>query len=79
MGEDLQADLDRLGATIDANVRRLAKSSGLSMTALAEAAGISRSHLYAVLDGSKTPRVDTLLRLARTLGVPVWVLLKPDG
>ena len=77
MDEKLRSELDALGATLDANVRRLAAAKDLSMSELAARTGISRSHLYAILDGSKTPRLDTLLRLARVLAVPTWRLLKP--
>lgn len=77
MQEELQRRLDVAGATLDANVRSRARRLGLSMTAIAASAGISRSHLYAILDGTKVPRLDTLMRISIALRTDVWVLLKP--
>lgn len=76
MQEDLQRQLDEAGAILDANVRARAKKLGLTMTGLAAATGITRSHLYAILDGAKMPRLDTLVRIAMALDTDVWRLLR---
>jgi transcriptional regulator with XRE-family HTH domain len=74
---ELQRRLDATGVVLDANVRARARRLGLSMASIATLSGISRSHLYAVLDGTKRPRLDTLLRIAIALDTEVWALLKP--
>ena len=76
MQDDLQQRLDETGAILDANVRTRAKKLGLTMTGLAAATGITRSHLYAILDGTKMPRLDTLVRIAVALDTDVWRLLQ---
>jgi transcriptional regulator with XRE-family HTH domain len=54
-----------------ANVRRLRAGRGLTQAELAEAAGLEPRSIRAV-EGAKTaPRLDTIVRLADALEVPI--------
>ena len=48
---------------------RLRTEKGLSQEQLSGLAGISRSHLAMIENGRKTPRLDTLWRLAEALDI----------
>ncbi|HEY2478524.1 MAG TPA: helix-turn-helix transcriptional regulator [Solirubrobacterales bacterium] len=48
---------------------------GLSQERLAARAGLSRDTIYKIEMGTRSPRLDTLLRLADTLGVDPCELL----
>lgn len=48
---------------------------GMTRAQLASAARLDRSQLWRIETGRAVPYVDTLGRLARALGVPVWALV----
>ncbi len=50
-------------------ISRLRVQKGLSQEAASGLAGISRSHLAMLESGRKTVRLDTLWRIAETLGI----------
>lgn len=52
------------------------EGQGITRAQLAKAAGIDRSQLWRIETGKATPYVDTLLRLANALRVPVSALLE---
>ena len=60
------------------NVYRLRKQRGLTQEQLAEAVGVRQPRIAEVERGDANPRLDTLAKLARALGVPVAGLLDPD-
>lgn len=56
-------------------LREAMKEKGMSAWSLAEACGIYRRAVYNWLAGTGTPRMRTLPKLARVLGVSVdWLL-----
>lgn len=70
---------DRLSARPDIAVRlrvevydRLAAAKGYT-TVVSQAAlhGLDRTHMYALKAGDNVPRLDTAMRIASDLGVPV--------
>jgi transcriptional regulator with XRE-family HTH domain len=54
-----------------ARVRELRKTAGLTQEALAGAAGMDRAFLVEIEAGRRNPSLDTIHRIADTLGVPV--------
>lgn len=60
------------------NVYRLRKHRGLTQEQLAKAVGVRQPRIAEVERGDANPRLDTLAKLARALGVPVAALLDPD-
>jgi len=61
------------------NLKRVRAESGLSQTELAKAAGISHSEIYRLEAGTREPRLGTLLKLGRALGVDGADLLEGLG
>lgn len=57
------------------NVEILRKQRGLSIQALADEIGMVRPQLSEILSGKNSPRLDTMERIARGLGVDVRELL----
>jgi transcriptional regulator with XRE-family HTH domain len=57
------------------NLRTARKRAGLSQEGLALAASIHRTEIGLLERGERTPRIDTVLKLAGTLGVPVAELI----
>lgn len=53
------------------NLLTARKRAGLSQEGLALAASIHRTEISLLERGERTPRIDTVLKLAGTLGVPV--------
>jgi len=56
-------------------VKRLRKARGLTQQALAVKAGVSLGYLARLEIGMHDPRLSTLQKLAKALGVPVGQLL----
>jgi len=64
--------------TIVANqIRERAAARGISMRTLAEKMETSRSHLSAVLEGTRSPTVSWLCRVAEALGCQPYDLMRP--
>jgi transcriptional regulator with XRE-family HTH domain len=61
------------------NVLALAGQRGLSINRLADSAGISRGALSHILRKEKSPRLETVERLAGALEVPVAALFWQEG
>ena len=57
-------------------ISRLRVQKGLTQEATSGLAGISRSHLAMLESGKKTVRLDTLWRIAETLGIKASELLE---
>ncbi|MBR6027908.1 MAG: helix-turn-helix transcriptional regulator [Clostridia bacterium] len=57
-------------------ISRLRVRKGLTQEAASGLAGIARSHLAMLENGRKTVRLDTLWRLAETLGVSASELVR---
>lgn len=66
-----QADIKEFLSILARRIRERRTERGLTQEALAERAGISANYLAKLELGWKTPSVDTLVRLARALGVQV--------
>ena len=58
-------------------LRWLIAERDLTLTAFAQRAGISRRHLQAILAREKVPTERMVLRLARSLGVPIEDFTEP--
>ncbi len=52
------------------NLRTLRKRAGFSQDALAEVSGLHRTEVNLLERGKRSPRVETLVILARSLGLP---------
>ena len=63
-------------ARFGANVREERQRRGLSQEALAAAADLHRTEISLLERGAREPRLSTVVRLARALGVRVSVLLR---
>ncbi len=59
------------------NVRELRRSRGLSQEQLALETDMKRSYVSDLERGTRNPSVKAIERLARSLGVEPWILLKP--
>jgi transcriptional regulator with XRE-family HTH domain len=64
-------------AALAANAARLRREQRLSQTQVARRGGIHRSEVSMIERGMRDPRLSTLVRLARGLGVKLGQLL--DG
>ncbi|HYI79987.1 MAG TPA: helix-turn-helix transcriptional regulator [Thermoleophilaceae bacterium] len=56
---------------VAANLRRLRKERGLTLEALASASGLKYSDIAKIETQGREPRVGTIVKLARGLGVSV--------
>ena len=61
------------------NVRDLRRSKGLSQEQLALETDMKRSYVSDLERGTRNPSVKAIERLAKSLGVEPWTLLKPGG
>jgi transcriptional regulator with XRE-family HTH domain len=57
-------------------VTLLRQAEGLTQRELARRVRTSRPHLCRIEIGEYEPKIDSILRLAHGLKVPVWVLLR---
>ncbi|HRI93281.1 MAG TPA: helix-turn-helix transcriptional regulator [Accumulibacter sp.] len=64
-------------AVLSANLVRLRRERGWSQEKLAFESGLDRSFIAHVERQARNISLDSITRLARTLGVPVHVLLTP--
>jgi transcriptional regulator with XRE-family HTH domain len=60
-------------------LKRLREQRGWSQATLAERAGVSRPYLARLETARQDPRLSTLEKLAKALGVPVARLLQPEN
>lgn len=58
-----------------ANLRAARERSGLSQEALGDAVGLHRTEVSLLERAGRDPRLDTIVRLARGLGIPAADLL----
>ena len=61
------------------NVRRLREAAGLSLRTLEELSGVAYRVIFALEHGERDPRLGTLRRLARALGVSVGDLVDEEA
>jgi transcriptional regulator with XRE-family HTH domain len=59
--------------TLGRRIRQLRRRRGLSQAALAAAAGLSRIYVAKLEAGERAPSLRALARIARALGVRLWV------
>jgi transcriptional regulator with XRE-family HTH domain len=64
--------------TIGQRLHELRKRAGLSLDDVAQAAGMSKSGVWEVEANRNDPRLSTIRKLARALGVDVYQLLSED-
>ncbi len=60
------------------SIRRLIRERRLTQVEVAKAAGMKPQQLNDTLSGEVSPRLETVERIAKALGVPVYKLLMPD-
>jgi transcriptional regulator with XRE-family HTH domain len=65
-------------STIGTRLQELRKRAGLSLDDVARAAGMSKSGVWEVEAGRNDPRLSTIRKLARALGVDTYQLLAED-
>ena len=68
-----------LSRLIGANIRKYRIQRDLSQEHLALESGIHPAYISKLERGEKCPTIDTLYRLARALGIPVYKLIDIDG
>lgn len=61
---------------VGANLRRIKAEKGLSYTQIAERAELHRTHVGLIMKGKRALRIDSLVRLAGAIDVPVAALLE---
>ena len=59
------------------NLKRIRKAAGVSQLALSRRSGILQSQLSELEGGKTRPSLETLARIAESLGVGPWLLLLP--
>jgi len=74
-GERPRTELD-LGPVVGENLKRLRTKRGLSLDRLAKSSGVSKSMLGQVEQGSSTPTVNTVWKIASALQVPFAALIE---
>ena len=52
-------------------IRAIRQGQGMQQATLADRAEISRSHMNKIESGAETPKVETVFRIARALGVHI--------
>ena len=67
---------EQVRALVAKNIRAAAKRQGMSLNSVADFAGVSRSQFYDVLLRRKSASVDWLAKVAATLDVEPWELLR---
>lgn len=79
-GRKAKAEMD-LTEVLDVGerIRKLRRSKGMSLAALSEKASLSKSYLSELERRKKSPGVDTLLSIARGLGVSVYFFFKENN
>lgn len=64
-------------AIVADHIKARVAARGISMRTLADKAETSRSHLAAVLNGSRSPTISWLCRIAAVLGCQPYDLMRP--
>ena len=68
----------KLTSYIGKTIRTLRQNAGLSQEQFADKAGLHRTYVGSLERGERNPSVETLLRVAKALSVPLRSLL-PGG
>lgn len=68
-----------IAKVLGARIRAYRTAAGISQEELAFKAGISPAHLGQIERGVKRPNVETVEKLARSLGVPMSVLFEAES
>lgn len=68
--------VEQVRARLASRLRELCERKGVSVADLARRADTARSFIHAVLNGTKSPTLDWLARIAEALGVDVQDLVK---
>ena len=68
-----------LSRLIGANIRKYRIQRDVSQEHLALESGIHPAYISKLERGEKCPTIDTLYRLAKALGIPVYKLIDIDG
>jgi transcriptional regulator with XRE-family HTH domain len=71
------SDRDEIAIRFGENLRRARKSFGLTQRALGDAADLDYSEIGNLEYGKRKPRIDTVIKLASSLNVPIDELV--DG
>ncbi len=58
------------------NIEKLSREKGISRKQLAELIGITDKHLYKIITGKQKAKMAVLVRIARTLGVSINIILE---
>lgn len=70
---------DALTVKVAANIALLMEARGLDPAKLAREAGINSTGVYDILSGkSRSPKIETIGKIAKGLGVPVAVIFEDD-
>lgn len=67
--------------TVAANIEAVMAQRGLTASALARLANLNPTGIYDILSGkSRSPKIETLAKIAAALGVPISILFddRPD-
>lgn len=72
-------DMPSLGAIAGRKIRERRVEQGLTVSALARMADMSRSGIALIEDGTNSPTLGTMEKLAGALGVPPLTLLIDSG
>jgi len=67
---------DLVAECLALNLARCKRETGMSLTEIAERAAIHRTHLGLLLRGKRLARMDTVIKLAGALGVPLSALVE---
>ena len=65
--------------TFGERLRRARKTAGLSQEALGDSCRLHRTEISLLERGERDPRLSTVVRLARCLGVPPSALVDDEG
>ena len=67
-------------AVVAENIRLLMVKRDMNAAELRRAAGLNQTGVYDILEGrSKSPKVDTVAKIAKALGVNAFDLFSPPG
>lgn len=66
-----------LRSILSSNLQRLRRNKGFSQEALADAAEMDRTYISGIERGVRNPTIKVLERIASTLRVEAWELLRP--
>ena len=68
--------MDAVRQQLGANLKRRRRAARLSQERLSELADLDRTLISLIERGKKLPRIDTLVKLSRGLGLPLSDLLE---